>query len=160
MPGSCFCPTFGLTGAAPMASEQQTECDRRVQWSPWVRASRYHPRLRRLAICWAMNSKTPASKASHATMQTPKRNASDEERLADRSLVNQKEISTVAGIPQTSKRMPVEYIRLCQSGIALCGSFMLSNDPAQAGRGNGARLPTETRSRPCLEPDGYASALP
>src|SRR3974390_3177396 len=28
------------------------------------------------------------------------------------------------------------------------------NDPAQAGRGNGVRLPTDAQSRPCLQPDG------
>ncbi len=31
-----FCRTTGLTGAARMGSEQQTERDRRVQWSPRV----------------------------------------------------------------------------------------------------------------------------
>jgi hypothetical protein len=30
------------------------------------------------------------------------------------------------------------------------------NVPAQAGRGNVVRLPTRTRSRTCLQPDGWA----
>jgi hypothetical protein len=30
---------------------------------------------------------------------------------------------------------------------------MKSNDPAQAGRGNGVRLLTDAQSRPCLQPD-------
>ena len=76
-------------------------------------------------ISLASSSKVAASKASHKTMQPPKRNASDAERCAERSLVNQNEMITVAGIPQTTRRIAVEYIRLCQSGIALRASSMV-----------------------------------
>src|SRR5258708_30134030 len=33
------------------------------------------------------------------------------------------------------------------------------NGPAQAGRASDVRLPTETRSRPCLQPDGCTAYL-
>jgi hypothetical protein len=33
----------------------------------------------------------------------------------------------------------------------------MPNDPAQAGRANGSRLLTDTRTRPCLQPDGSTS---
>jgi hypothetical protein len=36
------------------------------------------------------------------------------------------------------------------------GVHLLPNVPAQAGRGNDVRLQTEVRSRPCLQPDGWA----
>src|ERR1700690_1595250 len=35
-------------------------------------------------------------------------------------------------------------------------SNITPNAPAQAGRGNGARLLTDAQSRPCLKPDGWA----
>jgi hypothetical protein len=66
----------------------------------------------------------PASKASAVTMHTPNGSASDAGRLAERRFVNQNESITVAGIPQTTKRMPVEYIKLCQSGVGLWGLSM------------------------------------
>ncbi len=41
----------------------------------------------------------------------------------------------------------------CVLGTRLTSSLItLPNDPAQAGRGNDARLQTETQSRPCLKP--------
>lgn len=59
------------------------------------------------------------------------------------------------------------FLKLTHCGIRFYGPAtmplvrdledFLQNDPAQAGRANGVQLPTETQSRPCLEPDGYVS---
>jgi len=56
----------------------------------------------------------------------------------------------------------------CPSGKCICFEIahmspvnkrFCANGPAQAGPANDVLLPTEARPRPCLEPDGSASAL-
>src|SRR5262245_60177274 len=40
-----------------------------------------------------------------------------------------------------------------------CGHAMMANEPAQAGRATDVQLPSEARTRPCLQPDGSAKGL-
>lgn len=45
-------------------------------------------------------------------------------------------------------------MRMLAKGKSILERIVSANDPAQAGRTSDILLSTETRSRPCLEPDG------
>lgn len=59
--------------------------------------------------------------ASKAIMARQKIFASRKLKCPDQSLMKKSEANIVAGIPQTSKRMPVEYIKLSHSGVRVDG---------------------------------------